>query len=105
MPIYEHECARCGRLELERRMSDPAPVKCPRCGRAGLTRIYSAHFHGAVDAGQENENDGLGMWYPEMGARYLDPHTKTKRNPAAYARTRYEAMEKLKRRGYGVEKA
>jgi putative FmdB family regulatory protein len=105
MPAYEHSCSHCGTMELFRRMSDPQPTKCPKCGRAGLERVYSANFIGAVDAGQENQNGGMGMFYPSLGPQFLDAKTKTRRNPEAHARTRYEAMEKLRRRGYGVEKA
>lgn len=100
MPTYEHECAHCGLMELERRMSDPSPTSCPTCGAPGLVRIYQAHFHGACDANQESENNGLGKWYPQLGARFLDPHTKTKPNPNAYARSRTDAIEKFKKRGY-----
>ena len=104
MPIYEHKCSQCGTMELYRRMADPQPTKCPHCGRAGLERIYNAHLHGSVDAGQENMNGGLGMFYPSAGPEFLDAKTKTKRNPAAHGRSRYEIMEKMKRRGYSVEK-
>ncbi len=104
MPLYEHTCKRCGTMELLRAMSAPAPTACPHCGREGLERIYSAHFIGAVDANQESENDGYGKFYPQFGPQFLDAKTKTKRNPAAHARSRYEAMEKIKRRGGVVEK-
>jgi putative FmdB family regulatory protein len=105
MPIYEHSCSQCGTMELYRRMTDPQPTKCPHCGRAGLERIYGSNFIGAVDAGQETENSGMGRWYPSAGPQFLDAKTKTKRNPEAHGRSRYEIMEKMKRRGYGVEKA
>lgn len=105
MPIYEFRCQkRCGLIEITKRMSDPSPTRCPHCG-ACLDRIYSAYLHGACDAAQETQNNGMGMFYPSLGPQFLDAKTKTRRNPAAHARSRYEAMEKLRRRGYGVEKA
>ncbi len=104
MPIYEHACRKCGPMELERRMADPQPTTCPQCGRAGLERIYNAFLHAAVDSGQENQNGGMGMFYPEAGPQFLDAKTKTRRNPDAHARSRFDMMEKLKRRGYGVSK-
>lgn len=105
MPTYEFRCqGRCGVIEITKRMSDPSPEKCPHCGCAGLERIYNANFIGACDAGQEAENDGYGMFYPQAGPQFLDAKTKTKRNPASHARSRYEMLEKLKRRGCSVEK-
>ena len=104
MPIYSHRCSQCGTMELYRTMAEPQPTKCPHCRRPGLERIYDSYIHGACDAAQENLNDGLGMFYPSLGPQFLDAKTKTKRNPEAHARSRYDAMERLKRKGYGVEK-
>ncbi len=104
MPLYEFRCLkRCGVIEITKRMADPAPSACPHCG-GSLERIYNAFLQGSVDAGQEAENDGMGRWYPQFGSRYIDQKTKTKLNPAAHARSRYEAMEKIKRRGGVVER-
>jgi putative FmdB family regulatory protein len=33
MPIYEYKCQKCGNeLEVMQKVSDPAPVKCEKCG-------------------------------------------------------------------------
>jgi putative FmdB family regulatory protein len=32
MPIYEYKCARCGRFEVEQRMTDDPLIACPTCG-------------------------------------------------------------------------
>ena len=32
MPLYEYECARCGRFEVIRKFSDPPLTACPTCG-------------------------------------------------------------------------
>ncbi len=106
MPLYEYRCGKkCGVIEITKRMADPSPTRCPHCG-ASLERIYSAYLQGACDAAQETENSGLGRWYPQMGAQFLDPHTKTQRNPASHARSRYDAAEKFRRMGYQqVDKA
>lgn len=103
MTIYQHSCSTCGEMELERRMRDPQPTTCPQCG-GYLERIYSAHLHGAVDAGQENENRGMGKWYPQMGTQFLDAKTKRIRNPESHARSRADALDKCKRKGWSVEK-
>lgn len=100
MPVYEFRCQKkCGVIEVTKRMADPSPTVCPHCG-ASLERIYSAYLRGAVDAGQELENDGLGKWYPQFGAQFLDAKTKKIRNPNAHARSRADAVELAKRLGY-----
>lgn len=43
MPIYEFQCAACGkRTEELMRLSDPDPIECPHCGVAQLKRLVSA---------------------------------------------------------------
>lgn len=33
MPTYEYKCSECGlKIELEKRMSDPDPTDCTKCG-------------------------------------------------------------------------
>ncbi len=50
MPIYEYQCASCGKkTEFIQSFSDPHPVKCPSCGGA-LKKLLSsptAHFKGS----------------------------------------------------------
>jgi putative FmdB family regulatory protein len=104
MPIYVHSCKKCGVMELFRSMKAKAPTKCPQCKRPGLERVYDCNFHRPFDMFQENENQGAGRWYPQMGKQYLDPHTKTKLNPASHKRSEYEAMEAFKRMGHEVQK-
>ncbi len=104
--LYQHWCPDCGEMELERKMSAPTPTKCPRCHKNILQRDYTTiHFVRPVDMHQENENGGLGKYYPSLGNKWLDPKTKTKPNPKAYSRTRDGAIESAKRQGLSVEKA
>ena len=43
MPLYEYQCAACGKHhEAMRKMSDPPLRKCPACGRPRLKRLLSA---------------------------------------------------------------
>ncbi len=92
-------------MDLYRSMKDPQPTRCPTCKRDGLERVYNSFIQPSVDAGQENLNGGLGMWYPQAGAQFLDAKTKRHRNPKSHARSRYDMMESIKRRGGSVEKA
>ena len=41
MPLYEYECARCGRFEVIRKFSDPPLDACPTCG-GEIQKMFSA---------------------------------------------------------------
>lgn len=102
MPLYDYECPTCGVVEVFKGMNDPAPARCPQCKSTTFDRVFSTQtaFIAPCDSGWETENDGLGKWMPQLGARYLDPHTRTTKNPAAYARSRADAIDAFKRKGY-----
>jgi putative FmdB family regulatory protein len=34
LPLYEYQCAKCGRFEVIQKFSDPALAACPTCGGA-----------------------------------------------------------------------
>ena len=43
MPIYEYVCKACGvETEIMHKISDPAPKKCPECGKPKLVKQMSA---------------------------------------------------------------
>lgn len=43
MPIYEYACKACGHeTEIMHKISDPAPRKCPECGKLKLAKQMSA---------------------------------------------------------------
>ena len=41
MPLYEYQCARCGRFEIIQKFSDPALQACPTCG-GEVQKVLSA---------------------------------------------------------------
>ena len=50
MPLYEYECAACGkRFELIQKFSDPPEVACVACGNAAkrLLSASAVHFKGS----------------------------------------------------------
>jgi putative FmdB family regulatory protein len=57
MPTYEYQCARCGVVEINHSISEPARDSCPICG-GGVRRLISG------GSGFLLEHDGF--W--EMGA-------------------------------------
>lgn len=43
MPIYEYRCRDCGfEKEYLRKLSDPAIVDCPSCGKPSMSKLVSA---------------------------------------------------------------
>ncbi len=40
MPMYEYECAACGKFEVKQRMSEAPLAECTRCG-ASVRRLIS----------------------------------------------------------------
>ena len=41
MPMYEYECAKCGRYDVSQRITEPALTKCDRCGSREVQRLIS----------------------------------------------------------------
>jgi putative FmdB family regulatory protein len=41
VPLYEYECARCGRFEIIKKFSDPPLLTCPTCG-GEVQKLFSA---------------------------------------------------------------
>jgi putative FmdB family regulatory protein len=41
MPTYEFECVKCNEhSEIFKKINDPHPTICPKCGKDGLVRAY-----------------------------------------------------------------
>ena len=87
MPIYEYQCAGCRRrVSLLRRMSDPEPPRCPRCGGEHLTRLLSRfatlrseedRLESLADPSQigdldENDPRSVARWMKKMGGEVGD---------------------------------
>ncbi len=53
MPIYDFECAACGKRfdELVRRVDDLVDVRCPECGASEVRREVSAPSIGSGASG------------------------------------------------------
>lgn len=41
MPLYEYQCAKCGRFEVIQKFSDSPLEACPTCGKS-VTKLLSA---------------------------------------------------------------
>ncbi|MDI6775591.1 MAG: zinc ribbon domain-containing protein [Verrucomicrobiota bacterium] len=68
MPIYEYQssdrsksCDYCrDGFDLLRKLSDPAPAACPRCG-ASVTKLISAHSVGFSRSGLDQRAQNAGF--------------------------------------------
>lgn len=72
MPLYDYDCAACGRrFEVIHGVNDPAPEECPMCGSGPVRKAFAApaiHFKGsgwakkerraAVKSGASSSKDG-----------------------------------------------
>ena len=83
MPIYEYQCDGCRRRVslLIRSISNPGPVRCPRCGSEALTRLLSrfatpkseeARLESLADPSglgdlDESDPQSLARWMKRMG--------------------------------------
>ena len=45
MPLYEYQCAKCGRFELIRKFSDEPVITCPTCGSEVQKLASAPAFH------------------------------------------------------------
>ena len=57
MPLYDYDCAACGRrFEVIHGLNDPAPEHCPLCGEGPIRKAFAApaiHFKGSGWAKKE----------------------------------------------------
>jgi len=43
MPFYDYRCGECDTIsEFSKRINDPHPTICPKCGEEGLERIHTS---------------------------------------------------------------
>jgi putative FmdB family regulatory protein len=70
MPIYEYECAKCGRVSsfLVRNVSAHEAPKCPKCGHPKMSRAISRFA--AAKGGRKDEGGaaGAGGFAPDADA-------------------------------------
>ena len=43
MPVYDYQCLKCGVVtEIVKKMSEPHPTICHKCGEDGLVQIHTS---------------------------------------------------------------
>lgn len=99
MPLYDGLCPECNVVEIYKGMNEPWPKRCPKCGGREFYRQFNnaVALHAAADQGWENENGGAGHYMGQLGRLKRPDGTL---NPDTHCRSRAEAIDKFKRRGY-----
>ena len=103
MPLYEYQCARCGRFEVIRKFSDSPLLTCPTCG-GEIQKLFSApaiqfkgtgwyitdyaRKSGGKDSGKSGEGKGgesgaASSGAKEAGAPSTDTASKSETKAAA----------------------
>lgn len=99
MPVYQYRCAECeAEWEEYHSMHETPRIPCPKCSGAqtGKCFNYSVTFIGAKDANWEGENGGKGRRFSQLAKHAKDD------SQDCHFRSRNEAIEAAKRRGYTV---
>ena len=63
MALYDYQCQTCQHVfEVEKRFKDPAPCKCPKCGKGKVEIHFKkvAHFHTFYSPMHPRRNRGIG---------------------------------------------
>lgn len=96
MPRFDMECQVCGRAwEAIIRMTESCPC-CPECDSRDTMKVFNvAPAMRLRDMGWEYENNGRG--------RYISQLADGLRDPKAFCRSRTEAKEKARAKGYIAE--
>ncbi|MFT4065118.1 FmdB family zinc ribbon protein [Paraburkholderia sp.] len=70
MPIYEYQCADCGRFAALRRLADYAePAPCPACGKPAPRTVSRPAWLGPSERQRRYDGDGALTSSPHAAAR------------------------------------
>ena len=85
MPIYEYACQKCGHhLELMQKVGDPAPKRCPNCGKGKMEKMISRTSF---------QLKGSGWYVSDYGKK---PASKSESKSASKAETKSESKTETK---------
>lgn len=100
MPAYDTECQKCGEIWEQTHMMREPHSACPACKSKQVRTRHTAatiQFAAPLDAGWEYESGGRGRYFSQ-----LETSKTCTRSPENYFRSRNEAMEACKRRGFDI---
>jgi putative FmdB family regulatory protein len=96
MPMHDYHCEKCGDFEAFTFLQEGKLTKCPTCrSKVSVAWITSPRVQGDI-ADWGNENRGKGRYCPQLASKPKDPN--------AYATSRWDLIDKGKRRGWEIDK-
>lgn len=99
MPFYDCECQDCGSVHEQRhRMADPHGP-CPKCRSTSVITIFTqpVRVNPPLDRNWESLNGGRGQYFSQ-----LEESKTCTRSAENFFRSRNDAIEACKRRGYDI---
>lgn len=101
MPLYDTFCEKCDHLWEQKHLMREAHEPCPKCHskqvRTHITLGSIQIAANSLDAGWENEEGGRGRYFSQ-----LEDSATCTRSPKNFFRSRNEAIEACKRRGFQI---
>ena len=101
MPNYDVLCLKCEHVAEQFHMMRESHAPCPKCGSKDVTTAISntIHFNPALDSSWEGLNGGRGQYFSQLETNCTDPKNGSR---DCYFRSRNDALEACKRRGFNI---
>lgn len=99
--VYDVLCLKCDHVHEQTHSMKEAHAPCPKCKSKNVTTAIgnTIHFNPALDQNWENLNGGKGQYFSGMETEIRDPNNGSAN---CYFRSRNDALEACKRRGFNI---
>lgn len=98
--IYETHCLKCEKKWTQSHRMKDKHENCPACGSDKVESVIengSVRFSQSMDVAWETENNGLGRYFSQ-----LETSATCTRSKENFFRSRNDAIEAAKRRGFEI---
>lgn len=101
MPDYDVLCLKCDTVWEQTHSMREKHAPCPKCHSNDVTTSIgnAVYFNPPLDSSWENRNGGRGEYFSQLEMKSTHPDHGT---PDCYFRSRKDALEACKRRGFTV---